>query len=309
VATTEAQMLAVKVLEYSIRKHTSMSVVVTPMHSAGPEIPTPRDPKKQPRTPFSFQRFLIPQLMDWKGRAIYLDSDMQVFRDMRQLWSYPMNGAQLLAAREPGRTGRRPQFSVMLLDCASLDWNIRDIVKALDEDRLTYEQLMWEMKIADRIRADIDPSWNSLERYDEGKTRLLHYTDMNTQPWVSLRNPLGYLWVRDLLATIDTGLITREYVEEHVRQGWVRPSLLFQIDHRFEDTVLLPRAARNLDRNFVALYCSVPQIPFSPWMNPAAAGRAHLRRLAASGVWMKIGRSVAARLPRTIARAISARRR
>ena len=100
--------------------------------------------------------------MDWKGRAIYLDSDMQVFADMRHLWSYPMKGAQILAVHEPEATGRRPQFSVMLLDCATLDWNIADIVKALDAGKLTYEQLMWEMKIADRILPEIDPSWNSL---------------------------------------------------------------------------------------------------------------------------------------------------
>jgi len=308
VAATEAQMLAVKVLEFSIRKHTSMSVVVTPIHRAGLDIPLPRDPKNQPRTPFSFQRFLIPQLMNWKGRAIYLDSDMQVFRDMRHLWSYPMNGAQILAAREPGISKRRPQFSVMMLDCAALDWNIADIVKALDGNRLTYEQLMWKMEVADRIRADIEPSWNSLERYDEKITCLLHYTDMNTQPWVSLKNGLGHLWMRDLFEAIDAGFITREYVEEHVRQSWVRPSLLYQIDRRFEDTVLLPKLARNIDKEFIAPYCTLPQNPSSPWQNPLASGRALFRRFGSSKIKMKIGRSIAARLPRALVRAISARR-
>lgn len=307
VATTEAQMLAVKVLEFSIRKHTSMSVVVTPIHSAGLDIPAPQDPKNQPRTPFSFQRFLIPQLMEWKGRAIYLDSDMQVFRDMRHLWFYPMNGAQILAAREPGASGRRPQFSVMLLDCASLDWNITDIVKALDTGRLTYEQLMWEMKVADRIRPEIDPSWNSLERYDPKTTCLLHYTDMNTQPWVSLKSELGHLWMRDLFEAIDAGFITREYVEEHVRQGWVRPSLLYQIDKRCEDTLLLPRLARDLDKHFIAPYCTLPQIPRSPWRSPFAAGRALFRRLGTNKM-KKIGRSISAHLPRAVVRAISMRR-
>jgi len=55
VGATEAQMLAVKVLEYSIRKYASMSVEVFPLHLSGKVIPTPQHPDKRPRTPFSFQ--------------------------------------------------------------------------------------------------------------------------------------------------------------------------------------------------------------------------------------------------------------
>ena len=35
VAATEEQMLSVKVLEYSIRKHASMTTVVIPLHDTG----------------------------------------------------------------------------------------------------------------------------------------------------------------------------------------------------------------------------------------------------------------------------------
>ncbi|MGH8601682.1 MAG: glycosyltransferase [Gammaproteobacteria bacterium] len=267
VATTEGQMLAVKVLEYSIKKHTSMSVTVVPMHQSGIEIPVPRDRGNQPRTPFSFQRFLIPQLMNWRGRAIYLDSDMQVFKDMRELWTLSFNGAQILAAREPSETGRRPQFSVMLLDCFTLDWHIEDIVSRLDDGSLSYEDLMYHMKVANGIQADIVPAWNSLERYKPGSTALVHYTDMTTQPWVSCRNKLGYLWVRDLFEAVDGGFISKSLIEDHVRCGWLRPSLLWQLRHRVEDTTTLPREAQLLDRDFVAPYRSLPKHSATPWMD------------------------------------------
>ena len=116
VGSQEEQMLAVKVLEYSIRRHTSMTTRVVPLHRAGIAFPMPRDAKNQPRTPFSFQRFAIPMLSGYRGRAIYLDSDMMVFRDIRQLWTMPFDGADLLAAKARDETDRRPQFSVMLLD-------------------------------------------------------------------------------------------------------------------------------------------------------------------------------------------------
>jgi hypothetical protein len=157
VGSTPAQMLAVKVLEYSIRKHASMSIDVFPLFQARLEYPMPKDPKNRPRTPFSFQRFAIPSLKGFRGRAIYVDSDMQVFKDIRELWTLPFDGADLLAAREPGDTGRRPQFSVMLLDCERLRWSLPDIVARLDSGELNYERLMYEMAVATRVEAAIDP--------------------------------------------------------------------------------------------------------------------------------------------------------
>lgn len=251
VGATEAQMLPVKVLEYSIRKHASMSVQVIPLHRAGVEIPQPADERNRPRTPFSFQRFLIPELAGRRGRAIYLDSDMLVFEDLRRLWQLPFDGADLLAARAAPTESRRPQFSVMVLDCEALRWDVRAIVESLDRGELTYEQLMFEMPVAGRVRVSIEPAWNSLERFRHGETALLHYTDMERQPWVSRLNPLNRFWTQELLAAIDGGHITREEVEEHVARGHVRPSLLYQVDERVTDSRRLSKEARALDRTFI----------------------------------------------------------
>lgn len=256
VGTGPEQMLAVKVLEYSIRKHASITVEVFPLNVAGAgiEIPRPKDPENAPRTPFSFQRFLIPQLAGQRGRAIYFDSDMQLFADIRRLWTMPLEGADLLAASNRGDSERKPQFSVMLLDCGALGWDIRDIVARLDSGELNYARLMFEMAVAKNIRADISPNWNSLEYYEEGKTSLLHYTDMTIQPWVSRDNPLGYLWVRDLVEAVASGFVPLDYVRDHVTRGWVRPSLLYQIEHRIEDSGQLPPEALALDDSFVPPY-------------------------------------------------------
>ncbi len=254
VGSQEAQLLPVKVLGYSIRKHTDLPVEIVPLHRTPIEFPLPREPRNRPRTPFSFQRFYIPQLAGFRGRGIYLDSDMQVFKDIRGLWELPFDGADLLAAWEPRESGRRPQFSVMLLNCYALRWDLQEIVRALDRGELTYETLMYEMRVARNIRASIEPSWNSLEYYEEGRTALLHYTDMTRQPWVSRENPLGYLWVRDLLEAVERGAIGRELVDSHVREGHLRPSLLYQLDNRIEDAGELPAAAVALDARFVPPY-------------------------------------------------------
>lgn len=277
VGATEAQMLPVEVLEYSIRKHASMSVEVFPLHRSGIAIPLPRDPKQQPRTPFSFQRFLIPALTEYRGRAIYLDSDMQVFKDIRALWTLPLKGADLLTVSEPESSGRRSQFSVMVLNCETLDWDIREIVRRLDEGQLRYEELVYQMSIVENIRADINPAWNALEQFSARETALLHFTDMTTQPWVSQENPLGYLWTGDLIEAIDAGAVSIDLVKEEVAKGHVRPSLRYQVENRIPDGLLLPRGAQRMDANFVPPYHSLAKQHGFPWLHPGKRLRALLR--------------------------------
>lgn len=261
VAATESERLPMKVLEYSIRKHCSMAVRVEALCDAGIEVPIPRDPSARPRTPFSFQRFLIPERAGRVGKAIYLDADMQLFADIRSLWQTPMGDANILTVVEPTDSGRIPQFSVMLIDCERTDWRIDDIVDRLNTREFSYEDLMYRMSIGGVVSSSIDPAWNSLECYSEGETAILHYTDMNTQPWVHSRHPLGYLWTRDLLEAIGAGYISRELVAEHVARGWVRPSLLTQVDEGINDPLLLGPRARQMDRRFVAPFRSIGRNP------------------------------------------------
>ena len=258
VAATEKELLPAKVLEYSIRKRTPMTVEVMPLCNAGLEIPTPKAKENLPRTTFSFQRFLIPSLVGYRGRAIYLDADMLVFRDFTDLWTRPMEGAEILTVGDPVDPKRRPQFSVMVLDCDRLKWDIRTIVDMLDRGELTYEKLMYDMAVATKIRTDLEPEWNSLERYEEGKTALLHYTDMPTQPWVYADHPLGHLWIRELLEATELGIISPEFLKEQADKGHIRPSLVVQVRDRIDEGLLLPKSVRAMDREFSAPYRSLP---------------------------------------------------
>ncbi|MEP7729350.1 hypothetical protein [Marinomonas primoryensis] len=252
VAATPAEWLPARVLEFSISEQTSTDVDVHFLYRSGIDIPMPLNINNRPRTPFSFQRFLIPELCQYSGRAIYFDADMQVFQDVTKLWNHSFLDTDLQTVQEAG--GRRGQFSVMLLDCEKLGWSIGDIVSQLDSGELDYASLMYEMKVAKRIGSDIEPSWNSLESFEAGVTKLLHYTDMNTQPWVSLNNPLGYLWVSCLRRAIISGFITREEVECEVKAQNVRPSLLAQLDANIDNPQDLPRNIKKMDRVFLAPY-------------------------------------------------------
>jgi hypothetical protein len=255
VGSEQGQALATKVLAWSIRRHASISVEVTPIDAFGISIPVPADSANAGKTPFSFQRFVIPQICGHAGRAIYVDSDMLVFKDIRQMWQSDMGNAQLLSVRPRPDTRRPAQHSVLLLDCGRLGWDIADIVARLDRGALDYQQLISTVAVDNDppVRA-IGDEWNALEHYQRGRTALLHYTDMPTQPWVSHRNPLGYLWFEALFAAIDDGHVSVADVADSVRDGHIRPSTLYQVEHRIADGRRLPRKALALDTAFIAPY-------------------------------------------------------
>ncbi|MFZ2725569.1 MAG: glycosyltransferase [Methylococcaceae bacterium] len=252
IATQEEQMLAVKVLEYSINKHTSHAVEIFPLHLSNMQYRKPKDKCNQQRTPFSFQRFLIPQLNHGVGRAIYLDSDMQVFSDINLLWTLPMGSHDVLTVIPSKRDKRRLQFSVMLMDCEKLNWHIESIIDQLDSGELTYEKLMYDMGVAKNIGVCVPQEWNCLEWFNQEQSLLVHYTDMPLQPWVSRDNKLGHLWVNDLIEAVDKGIISLDYIKEHIAQSWVRPSLLYQVEQRIPSSLNLPKNICQLDDNFIA---------------------------------------------------------
>lgn len=266
VAATPAEWLPQKVLEFSIREKTQCKVELFPLYKFERDYALPKEPRNRPRTPFSFQRFLIPEICGYAGRAIYMDADMQVFKNIEDLWSIPFNGKAIQTVR-PASDGRKGQFSVMLMDCAALNWRIDDIVCQLDKGDLTYEQLMYEMRVAPSIGKDISSEWNTLERY-ENRTSLLHYTDMNIQPWISIKNPLGALWVKCLRRAIAENFITINELQREIDMRHVRPSLITQIESGQDDPGLLGRAQVACDHQFSPPYLKLNSFNARPWSSP-----------------------------------------
>lgn len=235
VGTDESSMMGTRLLEYSIRKYATQPVEVVPMLNV--PVPLPRDPANRPRTGFSFSRFLIPALCNYRGRALYLDSDMQVFADLAELWRIPFGQNKVLCTNQPQppevwkdnpafHAGR--QMSVMLLDCSRLDWDINEIVRGLDEGRYNYQQLMFDLCLVpqDEITDSIPPEWNCLENYEDGKTKLLHYTHVPTQPWKSDTNPLREIWLACYREAIQDGAIAETEVLKYLQAGFVTPDLV-----------------------------------------------------------------------------------
>ena len=235
VGTDDSQMVAAKALEYSIHKHASRSVEV--IHMLNLDYPELTNPSIRPGTNFSFARFKIPELAGYSGRALYCDADMQVFGDVAELWDIPFGDQTVLCTRQdnipdvwkdnpafaPGR-----QMSVMLLDCSRLDWNIDTIIDGLNRERYTYKELMTELCIVppEQIRDGMSPAWNCLEHFEEGNSKLVHYTNVPTQPWKVDSNPLGDLWMDGFRDAVQNGIVTLDLLISGVLSGHIREELL-----------------------------------------------------------------------------------
>jgi hypothetical protein len=134
---------------------------------------------------FTPTRFMPPELMGYRGRAVVIDPDVFAVGDVNELLTRDMGGKAVMARRRPGHNGREDYIasSVMLLDCAKLThWNVRRQFEDLFAGRLDYDD--W-IVLANEPRESIgflEDEWNDFDRLT-AKTKLIHNTKRRTQPW------------------------------------------------------------------------------------------------------------------------------
>lgn len=237
IGSGEASVLERKTLIYSIRKNTPGPVKIhvfngthNTVETEGAEpmlAPMPLRAKYQNVTEFSNYRFLIPQLCGFQGRAIWLDSDMVCFGDLHELFDAPMNGAHLLAKPFAGG-GDRWELSAALFDCSKCRFDLEQYVEQMSQGLFNYNDLQ---QLTPTFRQHhplavgaIDARWNVLDQRDN-ETRLIHYTNLNTQPWKFRGHRHGRVWFRYFQEAQDAGLISAADVDTAIRRGYVRSDL------------------------------------------------------------------------------------
>jgi hypothetical protein len=122
---------AVNVLADSLHQHSSRPLAITPIvaRQLAPVFRREHNPKQS--TEFSFSRFLVPWLQDYRGWALFLDCDMLCRGDIAELWDQrddrwavmcvhhqhvPRETVKFLGA-EQTRYARKNWSSLMLFHC------------------------------------------------------------------------------------------------------------------------------------------------------------------------------------------------
>ena len=135
---------------------------------------------------FTPLRFMPPELMGYRGRAIVTDPDVFAVGDVWELLSRDMQGKAILC-RPRSRSDRSVDgpmaTSVMLLDCAQLrHWRVAEQFDSMFEMKLDYKD--W-ITLRHEKRESIglfENCWNDLDVLNR-RTKMLHTTRRWTQPW------------------------------------------------------------------------------------------------------------------------------
>lgn len=136
-------------------------------------------------TDFSCFRFAIPEANGFKGRAIYLDVDMILLKDIKDLFDIPMDKPVLIPPNG---------FDVILFDCSAFKdlkwWPNLEMMQASGWKVHFYTKLLLDHEMVGLLPAE----WNCCDGkdFDPNRTCLIHYTDMHTQPWKPYPNVFEY---------------------------------------------------------------------------------------------------------------------
>lgn len=178
------------VLEWSIRKHASMPVEITWMQlNRNPTSPFYSDGNKgwqtqQWATPFSGFRWAVPSLCGYQGKAIYVDSDFIVLRDIAQLWKQQHNdGKIIIAGANFGGAGVSWRICMSLWHCERAKPFVAPY-KTLMADPTQHNRMIVWLRQHHGMVQPFDGDWNNLDGkngVDLAQVCAVHLTDMHTQ--------------------------------------------------------------------------------------------------------------------------------
>jgi hypothetical protein len=156
------QPIAYNILQQSILMRATQPVSITPLIIE--QLPIER----VGLTPFTWTRFLVPYLCDYKGWALFLDADMICLDDITKLFDCADNNYAVMVRKSPWNF---EWASMMLFNCGHGDNEVLspeyiEGVKALHGIQWTHNS------------GRLPDEWNHLVLYDEPRpdAKLVHYT-------------------------------------------------------------------------------------------------------------------------------------
>lgn len=241
IGSGEASLLERKVAVYSLKKHTKQELDIYVFNGTHNSVelndqepflaPLSLKLKYQNVTEFSLYRFLIPQICNYQGKAIWIDSDTVCLADIAELFDTSLNGCNFLAKAEAYNTTSQNLWglSVMLIDCEQTRFDLETYFDEIAQGLYTYTDFACmspaflahhPLKIG-----QLDPQWNVFDYCDE-QTKLIHYTNLNTQPWKYPHHPYGELWFEYFEEARKASDITERDIELSLVRAYVRPDIL-----------------------------------------------------------------------------------
>ena len=230
IGTEESQFIPQKVLEFSIRYHTTNEVDIRCVRQIE---------RRLGGTKFGFVRFGVPSMFNYEGKAIYLDADQVVLSDLQLLVDSLDDEHTLALVRDLfGTFGAKPvpkrnETSVMVLNCAKLKaWNPQTLFNnvvpndvTLEPGKIHYRDFMWLKWMDEEEIQLLDSAWNHFNILRED-TKLVHFSHVASQPWKNPQHPLTEFWSHWLVKTIKSGFLKRTELLREIAKRHIHPYFL-----------------------------------------------------------------------------------
>jgi len=156
------------VLRWSIERRASAPVSITPL--VLPQLPI----KREGLTHFTYTRYLVPALCGYRGKGLFLDSDMLCLGDISELFDYRFDESVAVVKN-------RERFewpSAMMFNAEQCQMLTPEYI---DDENNHPQNFEWGSV------GDLPPEWNHCVGYDEPKeAKLAHFT-MGTPGFKELR--------------------------------------------------------------------------------------------------------------------------
>lgn len=219
------QSLAYDVMEWSLYRY-SDNIKVIPLIQQDLRnegvYTRPYDPLSA--TEFTFTRYLVPYLHDYKGWATFIDSDMLMLTDINPLLEQTNDDYAIMVAKPdydfeeglkmdgmtkfkyptlPDGTTRKNWSSLIMFNCGHPSNRVLtpELINDVDKSGIWFHQFQW---LKDEEIGEFDIEWNWLinvhEEPRDGHPKILHYTDGG--PWFEEHKDGDYadLWFEALLS-------------------------------------------------------------------------------------------------------------
>lgn len=253
IGSGDASTLERKTLIHSIKRHTSRELEIwhyngtnnTIENETGEQRPCPKKPAlamhHRYATEFSLFRFYIPQLCNFQGKALYLDSDMIVFSDIGELFDISLDGFDFAACPNayPAIAPNRWALSTMLIDCGVCRFDLDKIFHQMQQRQYSYVEFAQMGQRARNVLTyrikELSKVWNHFDKMDD-ETNLIHYTDLDRQPWKYRYHQYGEAWFEFFAEAVRSGSITDQEIKTAIERKFVRADIMK--GNRGDDTAI-----------------------------------------------------------------------
>lgn len=156
------QPVAFSTLTHSLAKHATKPLAITPLILGTMAL------RRVGLTPFTFSRFMVPQMSGYEGWALFLDIDMMARDDIAELFALADDRYAVMVVKNKLRF---EWASLMLFNCAKCHMLTDEYVE-------TAEKLHGIGWVAPELVGELPGEWNHLVGYDAPRpdAKMVHFT-------------------------------------------------------------------------------------------------------------------------------------